>query len=89
MKAFYLLAHEIRKLQLASGFPADKYTYPATRNNDIGWWTVEAGKRLKEQEQQAGGKRQQLFDRNNLNTLLDGKLFKGRGRVANITKNGQ
>jgi hypothetical protein len=89
MKAFYVLAHNIRKLQLATGYPADKYTFPATRNNDIGWWTVEASKRMQQQEKQAGGKQKQLFDRNNLNTLLDGKLFKGKGRVANITKNGQ
>ena len=41
MKSFYLLTHQTKKLQSIGGVPADKYTFPATRSNEIGWWVLQ------------------------------------------------
>ena len=72
-KKFYLWSHQIKKLQITAGKPYEKYRFPATRNQELGWWLVDASERMKKQGEKSDGK----FDPANLNTLLDVKL----GRV--------
>lgn len=70
-KRFCLWSHQIRKLQLVSGKPYEKYMFPATRNQELGWWLVDAMERSKKNlDQSTAGK----ADPKNLTTLLDFKL---------------
>jgi hypothetical protein len=47
MKAVYMLTHQVRKLQLANGMPQNKYSYPATSGNEMGWWLADSSKRYR------------------------------------------
>ena len=76
-KRFCLWSHQIRKLQLVSGKPYEKYAFPATRSQEVGWWLVDAMERSggeKGKSSQAGSK---ASGEAPLSTLLDFKL----GRV--------
>lgn len=69
-KSFYLLTHKTRYLQLAD-MPAEKYSFPPTRSLEIGWWTNEAKRELKQ-------------DPGHTNSLIDARLgrwARGQGDV--------
>lgn len=40
------MTHQTKQLQLLAGSPIDKYSFPATRGQEIGWWLTKEKKSM-------------------------------------------